>query len=333
MSNFRFTSRRVKKLQAVATAHGMTESIDELKSIVNELHESDEKPIWLKDYLGEPIERVVTLGDYDYDESFFNYMKVDTTIDQFLSRKGGIPPATISVITGDAGTGKTSVLLWILVKLHKRGKRVLFVSNEMTRIDLYEFIQFYPGLESIPMLFMNDHEDIKASELLANELDKGFDHVLIDSMTETQDLIQESEGCRTKTAMNKLLDIMIRNTERKNSLRLPTSFHVIQQVNKSGKFVGSNKLKHNTTSMMKLRMEGHRRYMEFSKNRRGDVGIRLYYTMSETDGIIFDIERYNMDKMTMKMLNQNREKVDSSSWSTLVKAQMEEMTDGHDEEE
>ena len=65
-------------------------------------------------------------------------------------------------------------------------------------------------------------------------------------------------------------------------------------MSKGGTFVGSNKLKHMTTSMMNIAFEGSesngRRYMEFTKNRLGQVGKKLYFDLA--NGVSFDEARY-----------------------------------------
>jgi predicted ATP-dependent serine protease len=62
-----------------------------------------------------------------------------------------------------------------------------------------------------------------------------------------------------------------------------TSFLAIQQVTKQGEFVGSNKLKHLFDAMGEMRRasnrDGGQTYITFTKNRNGDVGIKLGYTL------------------------------------------------------
>ena len=75
---------------------------------------------------------------------------------------------------------------------------------------------------------------------------------------------------------------------------------------KSGNFIGSNRLKHMITGMMELRLENHKniysdRYVVFSKNRRGDVGVRLYYSLNSTGDVDYDQERYEQDQAIRKL--------------------------------
>ena len=85
-----------------------------------------------------------------------------------------------------------------------------------------------------------------------------------------------------------------------------TTFLTIQQVTKTGAFVGSNRLKHMITAMMELRLDNAKniysnRYIVFSKHRRGDVGVKLYYNLSTTGDVFFDEQRYNQDREIQRM--------------------------------
>lgn len=58
--------------------------------------------------------------------------------------------------------------------------------------------------------------------------------------------------------------------------------------------------------MMELRFDNPRnvfsdRYVVFSKHRRGDVGVRLYYDLSATGDVHFDEERFEKDARIRKM--------------------------------
>ena len=81
---------------------------------------------------------------------------------------------------------------------------------------------------------------------------------------------------------------MIRHNLGENDRKVNTAFLVIQQVTKGGVFVGSNRLKHNTTGMLEIRydkdIEGAS-YLMFTKNRRGQTNKKLYYSLKETGDV------------------------------------------------
>ena len=53
--------------------------------------------------------------------------------------------------------------------------------------------------------------------------------------------------------------------------------------------------------MMELRLEDSKnpsssRYVVFTKHRRGQTGIHLFYDITEGESVYFDIERFNYDQ-------------------------------------
>jgi predicted ATP-dependent serine protease len=92
-----------------------------------------------------------------------------------------------------------------------------------------------------------------------------------------------------------------------------TTFVTILQLSKGGTFVGSNKLKHMTTAMLHLDWKGtensSERFMEFSKNRTGEVGKKMFFNFD--NGVQFDELRYKRDLLNEEMVKEEREKLKS----------------------
>ena len=63
---------------------------------------------------------------------------------------------------------------------------------------------------------------------------------------------------------------------------------------KQGEFAGSNRIKHMTTAMAQLRFDGKdrdaERYIEFSKNRRGAVGEKIYFDLGRGGCVDYSFE-------------------------------------------
>ena len=61
-----------------------------------------------------------------------------------------------------------------------------------------------------------------------------------------------------------------------------------------GEFAGSNRIKHMTTAMAHLRFDGSgrdaERYIEFSKNRRGMVGEKIYFDLHRGECVDYSFE-------------------------------------------
>jgi hypothetical protein len=115
-----------------------------------------------------------------------------------------------------------------------------------------------------------------------------------------QGIIKEEENLTLKKAESILLSIIKQQNKAANDRGVNTTFLTIQQVTKRGAFIGTNRLKHMITAMMELRLDNPKnvysdRYVMFSKHRRGDVGVKLYYNLSSTGDVTFDEQRYRQE--------------------------------------
>jgi predicted ATP-dependent serine protease len=181
----------------------------------------------------------------------------------------------------------------MLASLKRQGKKVLFISGEMNEIDLHGYVKRFPKFGDIPILFLQ-HYDGCVQEAIESVLDEGYDCVLIDSWAEVNDSFAEENNCTKKKAESWLLDLMDQHNKAKNKLDKHTAFIVIQQMSKSGDFIGSNRIKHMTTAMAHLKFDGRgrdaARYMIFSKNRRGDVGEKIYFSLFRPNNVEYSFE-------------------------------------------
>lgn len=256
---------------------------------------------------------LVQINQVEYDQELFKEFKTGTPIDGLFSIKGGIPRATNWMMIGDPGAGKSTIALDILADVKKAGGRVLFLSAEMSRVDMYLYVERYPKFGDLDIFFTGEMEEGADSRRAVEELfDKGWDLVLIDSFIEVQADVKESTGMSSGQAEKWLLDLMYRHNLGNNQTKTYTSFIAIQQVNKGGNFVGSNKLKHMTTGMLEVRFEDPEdfdsdRFMLFSKNRRGFVGKKLFFDLSARGGVQYDTERF---QKTEKMKEMRKEELD-----------------------
>lgn len=228
----------------------------------------------------KPLIEIVKMEDQEFSPKLFQPMITGKKIDGFFSTKGGIPRATNYLIVGDPGVGKSTVAMDILSDLQNSGASVLFVCAEMTRIDLYDYVKRYPKFGTLPILFLGEYLDSPRS-VVETALKKGYDCVLIDSLTEVVEAVRESESVSSSSAEKWIVDMMLRHNLGGNDMSINSTFLCIQQVTKGGVFVGGNKLKHNTTGMLELRFDegGEKSYMMFSKNRRGCVGVKMGFNL------------------------------------------------------
>ena len=249
----------------------------------------------------EPLNIVpIKMKDIEFDPSIFNPMITGTPIDKMFSSKGGIFPATNYMIVGDPGIGKSTLTLDILsnVKKNRPDAKLLFISGEMTRIDMYDYVKRYPKFGEIDTIFLGEYLDQNPKAVIEHVFNEGYDLILTDSFVEVQESVKEACSMTSKGAEKWLIDQMVINNQGSNKLKKFTSFLMIQQVTKGGGFVGSNKLKHNTTGMMEIRYSNEfsgDRYIKFTKNRRGCEHDKLYFSLDQKDDVYFDTNRLQRD--------------------------------------
>ena len=253
---------------------------------------------------------IVKMRDVRFDKDLFINFRTRTILDNLLCSYQGLPKGVNYMIIGDPGVGKTTIILDMLANIRKAqpSARILFISAEMNEIDLAIYVERFPKFGDLDILFIEGGFDEcgHSWQTVADTLDDGWDIVAIDSFHELQGIVKEEENVTNKRAESMLLSLIKQQNKAQNDRGVNTTFLTIQQVTKSGAFVGTNRLKHMITAMMELRLDNPKniysdRYITFSKHRRGDVGVKLYYNLSTTGNVDFDEERYEQDQSIRRM--------------------------------
>jgi predicted ATP-dependent serine protease len=254
---------------------------------------------------------VVKMRDVRFDPDLFKNFMSGTVLDELLCSYRGLPKGVNYMVIGDPGVGKTTIVLDLLANIQQRqpSAKVLFISAEMNEIDLAIYVQRFPKFQDLNILFIEadfDENDTHSLETIEEVLQQGWDVVAVDSFYELQGIIKEEENITMKKAESILLSLIKKQNKAENDSHLNTTFLTIQQVTKTGNFIGSNRLKHSITAMLELRLENPKniysdRYAVFSKHRRGDVGVRLYYDLSVTGDVFYNEEKFQQDKQLRKM--------------------------------
>lgn len=289
--------------------------------------------------------KTTVLSEVRVDPSLYKPIKTGTYIDRFWSRKGGIMPGTNVMVTGDPGIGKSSVMMDLLqgVKAIDKSKKVLYVSAEMTQIDMMdpeEFLSYYPGLlNKVEFLFAGDYLENESgpsfSTALETVLQRGYDVVVIDSLIETQSIIGEEFGLGSgKKAEKHVLNLIQKHNQAQNTAKKYTSFLLIQQVNKDGEFAGSKRLVHMLTAFLKLKWDTEsraKRYMMFDKNRRGEVKMRLYFKLG--NGVEYDDVKFEDEIKLGDILSKNEDLVGELTQAELAELLTKKSPKNSDPEE
>jgi predicted ATP-dependent serine protease len=150
----------------------------------------------------------------------------------------------------------------------------------MGKKQMFKYTERFPQFGLIKTLFMSDYLNYNTKDVIEQALNMGFDLVLIDSAAEVIEGVRDDNNWDRKTAESWLVDICNKNNVGENKENKFTSFLLIQQVTKSGVFVGSNKLKHMMDALCEMRREKEGgTYVRFDKNRNGMVDMKLSFDL------------------------------------------------------
>jgi len=228
-----------------------------------------------------PVEpQILNIGNMAFPE--FRRWKTNSLLDQMFSdhdQEGGILSGTANIVVGESGVGKSTVMLDILAKICWADPlaKVLYVSSEMTRNDIFFYYQKNPAIAQVPTLLLTDYIHVRFDQMLENVLKGEHDIILIDSYQDVIVKMTDVLGWKSNRAATWLTNLLIESAD-----KLGKTVFAIQHMTKSGTYVGGTYLKHATTAMMEIRKDDHgRRYVSFSKNRRGgsSLDMRLYYKL------------------------------------------------------
>ena len=228
---------------------------------------------------------LVKMNDVKFDKNLFKPMKTGKKVDSLLSSEGGLMKGTNFAFVGDPGVGKSTVMLDILSDLQKKKQKVLFISGEMTSIDMYGYVKRFPKFGKLPILFMGDYIEKDPMVVMTSVLSEGFDVVLIDSMAEVCTNIVDYHGGTMKNAETKVLNLLEKHNKAENLGKVNSTFLIIQQVTKGGEFAGSNRFKHMLTGMGHLKFVDNSRVLFFSKNRRGGQMDKLHFSLNQKNHV------------------------------------------------
>lgn len=251
---------------------------------------------------------IIKIGNMPFPN--FKLFKTNSLIDKILSDHtvdGGLYSGTANILVGESGVGKSTVTLQMLAKIKEVNPeaKILNISSEMTRNDLFFFYSKMPIIGNVPTLLLMDHIQGRFDLTLKNALlSDEHDVILIDSYQDIVVKMADVLGFKTTRASTWLTNLIIEAAD-----KLGKAVIAIQHLTKGGQYVGSTYLKHATTAMMEMRFDDNgRRYIEFSKNRRGgsQINKRVYYSLVEGE-VVWDEETWNRDRETDILANGEQE--------------------------
>lgn len=276
------------------------EEYPEIKEEFNEIYKdviTQESTInRIKEIISKTVEvNIEKLSDIKVDSELFETVEIDDEyLNTFWSRDGGIKKGTTNVIIGDPGAGKTMFAFDLLSKL--KNAKCLYISAEMTRVEV---VSYTKNMDlDIDFVFLHDYHDSDPFSVIQQVLNAKYDIVCLDSLSEIIVALQDSFANTSNAKIERELMNLIKD-HTKGKTGIYTSFLIIQQVTKTGQFVGGNSLKHNTSSMLHInRFDCESKKMYFSKNRNADIAQEIYFKI--VDGFIEytdTVEYYEEDEI------------------------------------
>ena len=252
--------------------------------------ESDEQDVV------EPV-NVIEIGSMEFPN--FKLYRTNGLVDQLLSdhtEEGGLYSGTANIVVGESGVGKSTVILQLLAMIKRANPdaKILYISSEMTRNDLFFFYSKMPIIGNVPTLLLMDYIMGRFDLVLKNTIESDdYDIILLDSYQDTIVKMADVLGWKSNRAATWLTNTIIEAADKRNK-----AIFAIQHLTKGGQYVGSTYLKHATTAMMEMRFDSQgRRYVEFTKNRRGGSNIykRLYYSLVNGE-LVWDVVAWEQEK-------------------------------------
>jgi DNA repair protein RadA/Sms len=211
--------------------------------------------------------------------------KISSGLDFFDAATGGegFTPSAVTLFTGEAGAGKTTMTMMLADALSRNGNTVVFNTAEesllqvkMTADRLRLLGNFKVGSEThVPTLLK------KCDALRAKNPGKPF-FLIVDSLQCMDDGHYPDGQINSKSSERVLTQI---TDWAKANLTNPV---VIGQVTKGGQFQGSNTLKHMVDSMIHLYVErkdpdlAGARILETTKNRFGSSGCKQIMAITDS---------------------------------------------------
>ncbi len=283
---------------------------------------------------GHTNEKVVFKAECidDMDFPTFNLFKTGEAIDEIMSDHevgGGLYGGTVTIVTGESGVGKSTLLIDYLAKVKKykaeqnkikiaervdvlkaEGRltdstvenryvqflmqvnelKVLYISTEMTKTDIYFYKQKMPQIGSVPTLLATNYLKNGLKDVIIQAFETKYDIILLDSYQDLVEKLKDIMSWKATYAGNFLINLMVESAEQRG-----TAVFAIQHLTKGGEYVGSTFLKHTTTAMLTLVFDGNQRAAVFTKNRRGGSVTHkpMYFTLKNNQ-IEYDREAWDM---------------------------------------
>lgn len=270
------------------------------ETVVERKHRSNEHTRTTQTNVSKP-EQIVLEEWHPEDEQwpvdFFLPRKTGKPVDVIFSDDGGTMQATAYLVDGEPGAGKTTVLMDIQKCLQNNypALKTTCVQSEMKKSDIgYDFSK-KPWMKGLSFQILKKYGYENIENTLIKIFTSGYHFIFVDSFSDIVEKLSAYSDMGMKHAENFLLQLMDNACDGINNNGVYSTIIAINQITKSGTFVGSMKLKHMTTGMFHVRMdEDGNRFILFSKNRRGGgkINKKLYFSLDANNEVQYDYDKF-----------------------------------------
>lgn len=229
------------------------------------------------------------VSDIEVPEKLFQTIKTDSPeLDSVLSEIGGLVPSQVVLVTGNPGSGKTTLCAVVGSRVADRDKRpVVFLSYEMSDFQLKLQAKKIPGFDSLLVSTHEFHAQPGGIDMLFEALESlNPSMVIVDSL---QKMASKMSDGPTRG------QIVLVERFTKWAKKTFTPIMLIGHNDKGGNYSGPSFLKHEVDSHMTVwfDQEIRERLFSMSKNRFGG-NMESYSFRITADGVFIGSEWWNL---------------------------------------
>jgi energy-coupling factor transporter ATP-binding protein EcfA2 len=229
------------------------------------------------------------VSDIEVPEKLFQTIKTDSPeLDSVLSEIGGLVPSQVVLVTGNPGSGKTTLCAVVGSRVAERDKRpVVFLSYEMSDFQLKLQAKKIPGFDSLLVSTHEFHAQPGGIDMLFEALESLNPSMLI------VDSLQKMASKMSDGPTRGQIVLVERFT--KWAKKTFTPIMLIGHNDKGGNYSGPSFLKHEVDSHMTVwfDQEIRERLFSMSKNRFGG-NMESYSFRITADGVFIGSEWWNL---------------------------------------
>ena len=204
------------------------------------------------------------------------------SIDDLLG--GGIENGSVTLLYGEAGTGKTNICLQMAYNVARSGKKVAYIDTEGLSADRIEQIFVDPSYVKDILVFSAhsfDEQGYGITQAAKQAESEAVSLIIVDSMTMFYRLRSDDSSVRNE--LIRQMEILL-NAARKNDVAILITSQVYTNIGTGAfEFLGGHAIQHNAKTIIRLEKRGSgKRAAVIVKHRSLPEGRSALYRIVET---------------------------------------------------